>query len=116
MECEKCQNKFDSLTLGAYILLPCTHTLCTLCVHNQNLCPKCEANITSKITKRLRNELSGEYYQTEKIYQEKYKEIYFLESGGYGCVYIVKNISDHKMYVYFFVPDDNKAFSFLMSQ
>lgn len=99
MECEVCQNEFDIYKLKAYILLPCIHILCVLCVGNQSSCPKCNSTITSKLAKRLTNEISHDDFlnSSVKIYQDKYKEICFLESGGYGCVYIVKNLIDQKM-------------------
>lgn len=88
MNCNNC-NQFIKL----YILLPCCDTICENCINKSNeKCIKCSTIITSKILKKISNEMENEH-----IYNNKYKKICHLGSGSFGCVYLVQNIENKKV-------------------
>lgn len=96
MTCEYCQKQFDYFDLKPFILFPCCHLICLKCYNNsKEKCLKCNKFITSKLLKRASNKLNETNH--EKLYQNKYKEVCFLESGSFGSVYIVTNIENNKL-------------------
>lgn len=99
MKCQNCDELLNNSNLKAYILFPCCETICSQCISAQvgQGCIKCNEQVTSRLLKRKSNELTERLY--EKCYQNKYKEICFLEAGNFGCVYIVQNIKNKKLYL-----------------
>ena len=91
MSCNNC----NLLCTKLYILLPCCDTICVNCVNNsKEKCIKCNTFITSQILKKVSTEIENDH---ERIFNNKYKQIYFLGSGSFGCVHLVQNIENKKM-------------------
>lgn len=99
MQCNNCKNQLDNNGSKSYILLPCCDTICDTCINNYTYdkkCIKCNSLVTSKVVKKSLNQLQITLGET--TYQNKYKEICFIGSGSFGCVYIVQDIENKNMY------------------
>jgi hypothetical protein len=99
MKCQNCEKAFNKTDLRPIILFPCCDKICLSCLNQQanQQCIKCSKSFRSKHFLVFSNGELQENEINEKIYLNKYKEICFLDSGSFGCVYIVQSIQNKIM-------------------
>ena len=99
MKCQNCEKKFNEKDFKPIILFPCCDKICFSCLKKQTeqKCIKCKQIVRSKHFLSFSKSEFQENQSNERIYQNKYKEICFLDSGSFGCVYIVQSIERKTM-------------------
>lgn len=97
MNCDNCKSTFKNVNKKICVIFQCCHSVCTNCLNQSRLerkCIKCNQFITNTIIKKV--SFGSNQSDEIKIYKNKYEELCFLDSGSFGCVYVIRDIENNK--------------------